>query len=131
MQFLQYMLSILSSFISSIPPVTVDGIYGQNTRAAVLAAQRRFGLPETGTVGATTWDTIYDQYSGIENTAFRSAERFPMQNANAAPAASFQRNRNTNGSARSAYARTTTLEQFPGRALGMGEQDPIRQEVVR
>ena len=64
---LQYWLSVLSSYISSIPPVTVDGVYGQETRAAVLAFQRRYQLPETGTVGQTTWETIYDPYSGIEN----------------------------------------------------------------
>ena len=55
---LQYMLSVLSSYIPSIPPVTVDGVYGNATRAAVLAAQRRFRLPETGTVGPQTWDAI-------------------------------------------------------------------------
>ena len=66
---LQYMLSILSDFISGIPPLSVDGIYGSGTRAAVQAAQRRFGLPETGIVDPATWDLIYDQYAGIENTA--------------------------------------------------------------
>lgn len=113
---LQYMLSVLSSYISSIPPVTVDGIYGQATRAAVLAAQRRFGLPETGTVGAQTWDEIYDQYSGIENTTLRSAENFPNS---------------SNSNPRTNYARTTTQTQFPGRDLSIGSQDAVRQEVVR
>lgn len=111
---LQYMLSVLSSHIPEIPPVTVDGIYGSATRAAVLAAQRRFGLPETGTVGAQTWDAIYNQYSGIENNTFRNAERFPGSN--------LQTQRN--GS-------TTTLTQFPGRDLTIGSRDPVRQEVVR
>ena len=45
---LQYMLAMLSEYIPEIPPVAVDGIYGKATRAAVLAAQRRFRLPETG-----------------------------------------------------------------------------------
>ncbi len=118
---LQYMLSVLSSYITSIPPVTVDGIYGQGTRAAVLAAQRRFGLPETGTVGQATWDEIYDQYSGIENTTFRSGETFPSTNGN-------QRNATAG---RNNYYRTTTQTQFPGRDLSMGSQDAVRQEVVR
>ncbi len=118
---LQYMLSVLSSYIPSIPPVSVDGIYGQGTRAAVLAAQRRFRLPETGTVGQQTWDAIYDQYSGIENTTLRSGETFPGANANG-------RNGNT---ARTNYARTGTQTQFPGRNLSTGTQDPVRQEVVR
>ena len=115
---LQYMLSVLSAHISSIPPLNIDGIYGPATRAAVLAAQRRFGLPETGTVGPQTWDEIYDQYSGIENTNLRSTETFPIN----------QRTRNNN---RSNYARTTTMTQFPGRDLSIGSQDPVKQEVVR
>lgn len=111
---LQYMLSVLSSYIPGIPPLRIDGIYGQATRAAVLAAQRRFGLPETGTVGAQTWSAIYDQYSGIETISLRPEENFP----------------NTNGN-RNSYARTTTMTQFPGRNLSSGSRDPVNQEVVR
>ena len=134
---LQYMLSVLSAYIAEIPPVNVDGIFGPATRAAVLAAQRRFGLPETGVVGETTWDEIYDQFSGIENTTLRSAERFPGTPASAAlaaavrPVGNFRRNGNQPSTQRTNYARSTTLTQFPGRDLSMGSQDPVRQEVVR
>lgn len=124
---LQYMLSVLSAHISSIPPVSVDGIYGQATRAAVLAAQRRFGLPETGTVGEQTWDEIYDQYSGIENTNLRSAETFP----NTGNGNTRQTRNGNSGNGRTNYARSTTMTQFPGRNLSMGTQDVVRQEVVR
>lgn len=113
---LQYMLSTLSYHIPSIPPVSIDGIYGPATRDAVLAAQRRFRLPETGTVGQQTWDEIYGQYSGIENTVLRSAETFPGEGRN---------------DSRALYARTTTTTQFPGRDLSVGSKDPVKQEVVR
>ena len=109
---LQYMLSTLSTFIPEIPPLTVDGIFGSATRAAVLAAQRRFNLPETGVVDARTWDEIYGQFSGIENTALRNRESFPNGN-------------------NSRYNRTSTMSQFHGNDLRMGAQDPVRQEVVR
>jgi len=132
---LQYMLSVLSSYIAGIPPVAVDGIFGQATRAAVLAAQRRFQLPETGVVDAATWDEIYDQYSGIENTTLRSAETFPSTNSNMNSAVrtvgNFRRNPNTPAENSMKYARTTTMTQFPGRDLSIGTQDPVRQEVVR
>ena len=117
---LQYMLSVLSSFIPEIPPVTVDGIFGPATRNAVLAAQRRFKLPQTGRVDFNTWDEIYDQYAGIETTGFRNTENFPYTAAvqgNTAP--------------RTRYARTSTMTQFPGNDLRMGNQDPVRQEVIR
>lgn len=125
-QLLQYMLSVLSTYIPEIPNLTIDGIYGNATRAAVIAAQRRFGLPETGIVDPLSWDEIYDQYAGIENATLRSGETFPGQGQLAVPA--LARNRNTN---RQQYARTGTLTQFPGRDLSMGSQDPVRQEVVR
>ena len=117
---LQYMLSVLSAYIPEIPDVTVDGIFGSGTRDAVLAAQRRFGLPETGVVDYDTWDEIYDQYSGIETTSWRDPENFPYTSAiinQTAP--------------RTRYSKTTTMTQFPGNNLRTGNQDPVRQEVIR
>lgn len=117
---LQYMLRVLAAYISQIPSVAVDGIYGSASRSAVLAAQSYFGLPQTGTVDLTTWDEIYDQFTGIENASFRDLERFPYTSAvigNTLP-----RNR---------YARSSTMTQFPGYDLAIGGQDPVRQEVVR
>lgn len=115
---LQYMLRVLSAYIRQIPPLTVDGIFGENTRNAVLAAQRYFGLPETGVVDETTWDEIYDQFSGIENTSLRDREVFPDTAL-------------TNSPARQHYARSSTMTQFHGKDLSAGQQDPVRQEVIR
>jgi len=117
---LQYMLSVLAAYIPEIPPLTIDGIYGPATRNAVLAAQRRFRLPQTGQVDLDTWDEIYDQFAGIETTSFRDPEDFPYTSALLGQTQ--PRNR---------YARTSTLTQFPGTDLRMGNQDPVRQEVVR
>lgn len=117
---LQYMLRVLAAYISQIPSVAVDGIYGSASRSAVLAAQGYFGLPQTGTVDLTTWNEIYDQFTGIENSSFRDLERFPYTSAvigNTLP-----RNR---------YARSSTITQFPGYDLATGGQDPVSQEVVR
>lgn len=117
---LQYMLRVLAAYISQIPSVAVDGIYGSASRSAVLAAQGYFGLPQTGTVDLTTWNEIYDQFTGIENASFRDLERFPYTSAvigNTLP--------------RNWYARSSTMTQFPGYDLATGGQDPVRQEVVR
>lgn len=124
---LQYMLSVLSEYIPSIPSLSVDGIYGPATRSAVLAFQRRAGLPETGTVGQTTWDMIYDQYSGIENTSLRSNETFPQRQSASSTTATRRR---TSPSAQQGTI-PTVMEQFPGVDLAVGNQDPVRQEVVR
>ncbi len=115
---LQYMLSVLSDFIPQIPDVTVDGIYGNATAAAVRAAQGWFGLPVTGTADEATWDEIYDQFAGIENTALRSGETFPE-------------NPGGNGNNRTRYASTGTITQNPGQNLQLGSRDPVKQEVIR
>ena len=115
---LQYMLSVLSAYIPQIPPLSVDGIFGTATKEAVLAAQRYFGLPETGIVDAATWEEIYDQFSGIENISLRDPEVFPSASL-------------TNSSRRQQYSRSSTMTQFPGRDLRSGAQDPVRQEVIR
>ena len=117
---LQYMLSVMSAFIPEIPPLQIDGIFGPNTTAAVLAAQRWFGLPETGQVDDRTWDEIYDQFSGIENTQLRSRSNFPEEAITAFSQRSSSR-----------YSKTTTMTQFPGNDLSRGMRDPISQEVVR
>lgn len=117
---LQYMLSVLSAYIPEIPPVTVDGVFGSATENAVLAAQRRFGLPQTGVVNAETWDEIYDQFSGIETISWRNPESFPFTSAIIG-----------GNNPRNRYSRTSTMTQFPGNNLSMGNQDPVSQEVVR
>ena len=117
---LQYMLSVLAEYIPEIPDIAIDGIFGPATRNAVIAAQRRFGLPQTGIVNFETWDEIYDQFSGIENTTWRDPADFPYTSAiigNTPP--------------RSRYARTSTMTQFPGSNLRTGNQDPVRQEAPR
>ena len=115
---LQYMLAVMAEYIPQIPSVSIDGVFGNATREAVIAAQAYFGLPTTGIVNATTWNEIYDQYSGIENTTLRSLETFPPSNL-------------TNSPQRQRYSRSTTMTQFPGRDLRLADQDSVRQEVVR
>ncbi|MBE6923876.1 MAG: spore cortex-lytic protein [Ruminococcaceae bacterium] len=115
---LQYMLAVLSDFIPQIPQVAVDGVYGDETKEAVLAAQRYFGLPQNPVVNAATWEEIYDQFSGIENTVLRNSETFPAPDRSGA-------NR------RQRYAKSTTMTQFPGLDLSAGAQDVVRQEVIR
>ena len=64
---LQFWLSTLAQYESSIPSVTVDGVYGSGTAAAVRAFQRRYGLTVDGIVGRTTWTELYDQFRSIQS----------------------------------------------------------------
>ncbi len=128
-QHLQYMLSVLSSYIPEIPPVSVDGAYGRQTGAAVLAVQRRYGLPETGSVDSLTWEKIYNQFAGIENTSLRNNEIFRQERSAAVQTSG--NFRSTANSQKNIYAQSTTLTQFPGKDLSYGMQDPIKLEVIR
>ena len=65
---LQYFLSYLSRFYSSISPTVIDGIFGNETRESVLSAQNTFGLLQDGVVGEVTWNAIYNAYRGIVDT---------------------------------------------------------------
>lgn len=115
---LQYMLAMMSEYIPQLAPLTIDGVFGPATRNAVIAFQQYVELPVTGIVDARTWNEIYDLYSGIENQTLRNQESFPPASVSNSP----QRQR---------YSRSTTMMQFPGRDMRMGNQDPVRQEVVR
>ncbi|MBE6928427.1 MAG: spore cortex-lytic protein [Ruminococcaceae bacterium] len=62
---LQFMLRAVSEYINDIPPVTEDGIFGQQTQNAVIAFQRFAGLTPDGIVGPATWKALYDRASAI------------------------------------------------------------------
>lgn len=74
-QNIQYLLSYLSAFYSTVPSVSIDGIYGAGTTSAVSAFQRTFDLPVTGEVDLATWDVLYRTYLGfIETVPFKYVE---------------------------------------------------------
>lgn len=104
---LQYMLTMLSEFISQFPPLEIDGIFGSATRQGVLAAQRYFELEETGVVDPSTWDQIYDQFAGIQRTALDAKALHPETRPDA-------------------LARSTDFKQFPGQTLQPGMRDSSR-----
>lgn len=62
---LQYYLCFLSYFNLKLPYVAVDGIFGNETRDAVLAFQSLYGLDVDGIVGRDTWDMIQNAYAGV------------------------------------------------------------------
>ena len=60
---LQIYLATIAFFDSSYPSITVDGIFGPETRAAVEYLQGANGLTVTGTVGRPTWNVIEGLYA--------------------------------------------------------------------
>lgn len=66
---LQEQLSRIAQNYPSLPRLTPDGIYGQNTANAVRQFQSIFGLPATGIVDYATWYEISEIYVGVTRIA--------------------------------------------------------------
>ena len=62
---LQAYLNRISDVYANIPKLTVDGQFGNATRAAVQAYQRIFGIEPSGVVAAYTWDSIASTYTEV------------------------------------------------------------------
>lgn len=118
---LQYMLSVLAEFISSIPRVRIDGIFGQETANAVAAFQRFAGLTANGAVNEATWDALYDQVAGIERNTGFDTNRFtaPIE----ADELDAQSAAVVDGGQSVSNADTAFLTQFPGQTLRYGDTD--------
>lgn len=66
---LQYYLTVISYFSDgAVPGVTIDGIFGPQTKEAVIAFQNLAGLTPDGIVGQNTWQRIEQAYQIILDT---------------------------------------------------------------
>ena len=66
---IQMMLARIRRNYPLIPNLTVDGVYGSQTVAAVRQFQQIFGLGQTGTVDRRTWYQISNIYSAVTKLA--------------------------------------------------------------
>ena len=103
---LQYLLSVLSQFYLEIPFVTIDGVFGAQTRNAVMALQRSAGLPETGSVDERTWDVLVERFLAIDRTVLLNADFFPFLSFSPAELQE---------------SLTRQPDQFPGQTLTYGQ----------
>ncbi len=73
---IQEYLNYISRTYTEIPTLTVDGIFGQGTTAAVRAYQTLFGLTPNGVVGSVTWNSVLDTYTELSDSAARNEGQF-------------------------------------------------------
>ncbi|MGN0584106.1 MAG: peptidoglycan-binding protein [Ruminococcus sp.] len=64
-KFLQTYLSYIHQTYPEINDVSATGYFGPMTKAAVMAFQKLYGLPQNGVVGSTVWDAITKLYSDL------------------------------------------------------------------
>lgn len=111
--FLQYLLSVLSQFYLDIPFVSIDGVFGNQTRNAVIALQKSAGLPETGSVDEATWDVLVERFLGIDQTVLLNNNVFPFQSTTAGTLLPTDIQDSL----------TLQPDQFPGQPLTYGQTD--------
>lgn len=63
---IQKWLRFISKFNEEIIPLNPDGIFGEETEAAVKAFQKMFNIPETGVVDINTWNLIRDTHNDLK-----------------------------------------------------------------
>lgn len=61
----QQWLSIVSRKYTTIPKISVDGIFGPKTKEAVIKFQNQFGLSPDGLIGPITWRKLSEIYVSI------------------------------------------------------------------
>ncbi|MDD4779660.1 MAG: peptidoglycan-binding protein [Tissierellia bacterium] len=74
---IQQYLAFISTILTDIPAVTPDGVFGESTKAAVIAFQKQFNLTPDGIVGRETWNKIVDVYRDLRFGERRTAGQFP------------------------------------------------------
>ena len=72
---IQWSLNIINQGWGVTNQLSVDGIFGSGTEAAVIAFQRRVGLTADGVVGRQTWNAMSEQYSIATNNAVALSEQ--------------------------------------------------------
>lgn len=73
----QRYLHAIALMNGKIPVVIPNGVYGNETRMAVMAFQREYNLKETGTVDSVTWNKIVEIYKGFFHSAPEPYPAFP------------------------------------------------------
>ena len=75
---LQEYLNFISETYTSIPTLTVDGVYGQSTADAVEEFKRIFDIPgNPQRVSVQTWDAIVNVYDDLYNGAVAREGQYP------------------------------------------------------
>lgn len=69
-EILQFFLNVVSSTNQYIPPVNIDGIFGQQTYNSVVAFQKDNNLDPDGIVGDVTWRVLYEAFRGVVDVVY-------------------------------------------------------------
>ena len=61
----QYYLDYIGTFVPTVTPVAIDGIFGENTYASLISFQKTYGLLENGEVNREVYAKMQNVYYGL------------------------------------------------------------------
>lgn len=76
-ELVQQYLNAIAEVYSDVPTLTVEGIYGPQTQAAVRQFQTLFGLTADGVVGEQTWNTLLAVYESTLRRVNPDVPQYP------------------------------------------------------
>lgn len=76
-EIIQEYLAYIAETYTEIPSVSVTGVFGNQTQAAVIAFQNLFGLEASGLVGPLTWNAIAELYSDLRTGHNKQPGQYP------------------------------------------------------
>lgn len=62
---LQYYLEYISTFVPTVLPTAVDGVFGPATRNSVISFQKTYNLEQNGIVDRLVWERIQNTYYSL------------------------------------------------------------------
>lgn len=74
---LQQYLNAISNVYSSISPISVTGVFNQETENSVKQFQKQYGLPVTGIVDRDVWNAIANEYKNVLSATTTRPTQFP------------------------------------------------------
>lgn len=77
----QYYLNYIFTFVPTVTPSAIDGIFGEQTRNAVLSFQQTYGLPTDGNIDRRDFAKMQNIYYGLllsNSDDFQSTDAIPF-----------------------------------------------------
>jgi peptidoglycan hydrolase-like protein with peptidoglycan-binding domain len=76
-QILQFFLNIVSAYYPTVPAVDINGIFNDQTRAAIIEFEKTMNLPQTGLIDEETYNALNSTVLSILNTSPPSSIYLP------------------------------------------------------
>ena len=77
----QYYLNYIATFVPSVTPTAIDGIFGEKTRSSVISFQQTYGLVTDGRVDRSVFSKMQNVYYGLllsNSDSYQATDAIPF-----------------------------------------------------